>query len=1179
MVLTVQFSAEWSALPCSLQNGPLCQFLCSMVHSAQFSAVWFPLLSSLQYGLLCPVAEWSALLSSLQNSLLCPVLCRMVLSAHFSTERTILPSSPQNSPLFPVLCRMVLSAQFSTEWTVCPRSKKTVIHFQADGMATTETLLRYKKPVTVMRGFTVCFRVKILQARDEDAIFSYAVPDEANEVYIGMNFEKQILILACCENPVYEELKIPINMREWVSICVALDLEDQDWRLSYNGIASSGKIKKAEKDDYVVRGGGMLIIGQDQDIYNGGLNRLQSLRGDLADLKVYDYVLPSSVMTSYTECSIHINVQAKVDFNNLEKDFEVMNVDTDEMFEAVFCNKDNNFTIIFPELRTFKASELVCHTSGGKLSVPYSSSDRRELFQKVTPYGEECGESTIDTFWLGIIGDPETQQWLHYDTKQPLSYTQFSYGSGLNITQTSKCVSFVGRSDTVQSRHGVWFSKDCREERCAICHFNKVAVLRARGLCPQSEFDRDYFLVFENNTISFTGVYYSQIVKNPPVRDEETGITSYGSWTLSRLDKPEIQARLEMKSPAHYPIGFNTWIVKNDKCGVRELNLVITSCHKEQFSCNEGSCVSINARCNFETDCPDGSDELGCNFLTLAPSYDASDPPARQGGEAVSVKMHMSIQSIREIDLANFQFVCEVLVVLQWTDERLQFKHLNLNDELNTISNFIPWLPKLEFLGDGQTMSDVQVRRSTLKVQRLSNPLPDNDQEVQEALIFEGRKNPLVLLRKLTVKTSCIFDLEAFPFDSQICTMAVLLSGVTKDYVRLDPFDKGIDFQGIRRGLEYELGSEVMIRSDEGNFSGLAVKLTFYSISTFYIFSTYLTTFIIMIIGYSILFFPLDAFDERIMVGLTGLLVQATLFSQVSSSIPRTAYLKLVDIWFVYCVIMLFVVCMAVAIIQYIATEIDDVPIKVGSGTMKLNLLDRKERRRQRAVRVNYYSRIVYPILSLIFIIAYVVVGYQTSYTAFDTSKHYETSPWLLEAEEEILDLRDREMTPRYRMHWQLPSYVTPQEPVCSHTRIQLDWINTASKIRIQCRETASTQIPYKSSDGNKWQKITVADDRASAKHSTEVRSITKILVTKEKLVDMILEKRRSLQAVAQERGAISQEEKSEIEELKERINIRDLEIEEMNVVMKAAQVTINKLNDGLYIGGASEEAYRNFVR
>ncbi|XP_068203848.1 uncharacterized protein [Palaemon carinicauda] len=898
-------------------------------------------------------------------------------------------------PRKPFRCRVavflffvVLVANYTRE-VDSQGSLKTVVHFQKDGMARTDTLLRYLKPISVMRGFTICFRIKILQARDEDAIFSYAVEDEANEIYIGMNFKKKILIVACCKNPVYEELPIIIHINQWLSLCIALDLEDNIWNLATDAAVLEGKVKIGESDDFIVRAGGMLLIGQDQDIYNGGLNKLQSLHADLSDLRVYDYVLPESVMKSYTECSVHINVLPKIGFQNLEKDFEVSNVDFSEVFEGVFCSKENQFTIIFPELRTFKDSALVCHTSGGRLSVPYSTSDRRTLFEIVSPYGEICGESTIDTFWLGIKGDPDTQQWLHYSTNVPLTYTSFSYGSGLNITQESNCVSFVGRKDTVASRHGVWFSKNCNNERCAVCSFDKVEVLHARGLCPQSEFDRDYFLSFENNTIFFSGVYYSIIVKNPAVTDPETGITSYGSWTLYRLDKPDIHATLNMNSPTNYPIGLNTWEVKNDRCGNSNMTLVLTSCTNNQFSCNDGACVDIGQRCNFETDCQDGSDEINCNFLELDASYDTSDSPSRVEGEPVKVSFLMNILSIREIDLANFQFVSEIQVICEWIDERLVFKHLNHNNELNTISNYIPWLPKLEFLGDEKAMSKAEIRRSTLMVIRQSDPLPDNDQNVQEALVFEGRKNPLRLTRKLTIYTACQFDLETFPFDTQVCTVAVRLSAVTKDYVMLQPLGKGVHFLGVRRGLEYQLASELMIRKDEGNYSGLAVKLTFHSLSTFYIFSTYLPTSIIIVIGYSILFYPLTAFEERIMVGLTGLLVEATFFSQVSTSIPRTAYLKLVDVWFVYCVISLFAVCVVVVIIQYLFTEVGNKEKDLTvNGLMRLNQFDRAVLNRLRATRVNYISRIVYPIISFIFLLTYSIIGYKKSMLA--TNVHYE---------------------------------------------------------------------------------------------------------------------------------------------------------------------------------------------
>ncbi|XP_064101368.1 uncharacterized protein LOC135212014 isoform X1 [Macrobrachium nipponense] len=455
---------------------------------------------------------------------------------------------------------------------------KSVVRFQANGIARTDTLLRYRKKVPAMRGFTVCFRIRLLQARDEDAVFSYAVEDEANEIYLGLNFKKQIFILACCSNPVYEELALSIDLKQWLSVCVALDLDDKIWHLSAGGLTSSGKVKIGRDDGFAVREGGLLLLGQDQDILDGGLNKFQSLHADLSDLRFYDYVLPESVMKSYTECSIHINVVPKIGFQDLEKDFDLLNVDLFESYEGSFCSKDNNFTIVLPEPRTFKDSALVCHTSGGTLSVPYTSADKRKLYETAEPYDSRCSESTIDSFWLGVRGDPETQEWRHYYSNTPLSYTNFAYGSGLNISQESNCVSFVASANTVESRHGIWFSMNCFEERCAICHFNKVEVLHARGLCVESEFDRDYFLSFENNSISFSGVYYSQIVKNPAVTDPVTGITSYGSWTLFRLDKPDIQATLEMTSPTDYPIGFNTWIVKNDRCGQYNMTLVLTSC-------------------------------------------------------------------------------------------------------------------------------------------------------------------------------------------------------------------------------------------------------------------------------------------------------------------------------------------------------------------------------------------------------------------------------------------------------------------------------------------------------------------------------------------------------------------------------------------------------------------------
>ena len=81
---------------------------------------------------------------------------------------------------------------------------------------------------------------------------------------------------------------------------------------------------------------------------------------------------------------------------------------------------------------------------------------------------------------------------------------------------------------------------------------------------------------------------------------------------------------------------------------------------------------------------------------------------------------------------------------------------------------------------------------------------------------------------------------------------------------------------------------------------------------------------------------------------------------------------------------------------------------------------------------------------------------------------------------------------------------------------------------------------------------------------------ITKVYVTKAKLVELIMEKHRSPRPNNSDSSARENENKeisiSEImniiTELRERVNIRDMEIEDFGELLKAANVTINRLND-----------------
>lgn len=62
----------------------------------------------------------------------------------------------------------------------------TGVKFQQDGVPRKDTLLRYLGDFPGMTAITICFRLNLRQYRDTDIVVSYAVPEEPNELVIGI---------------------------------------------------------------------------------------------------------------------------------------------------------------------------------------------------------------------------------------------------------------------------------------------------------------------------------------------------------------------------------------------------------------------------------------------------------------------------------------------------------------------------------------------------------------------------------------------------------------------------------------------------------------------------------------------------------------------------------------------------------------------------------------------------------------------------------------------------------------------------------------------------------------------------------------------------------------------------------------------------------------------------------
>ena len=244
--------------------------------------------------------------------------------------------------------------------------------------------------------------------------------------------------------------------------------------------------------------------------------------------------------------------------------------------------------------------------------------------------------------------------------------------------------------------------------------------------------------------------------------------------------------------------------------------------------------------------------------------------------------------------------------------------------------------------------------------------------------MYPGETNSLKLEQNYFVQVSCRMDLEQYPFDYQTCTFIIRLQAFTRDLVALKTSATTVEYRGATNLQEYELRDIEMVLHDWHNFSGQEILINLENLSGFYVSSTYVPTFLMVLICYTTFFFELDDFNDRIMVSLTALLVLATLFTQITETTPTTSYLKLLDVWFVACILINFsIVIILVSINAQRMREnhaADTFSVVMPFGSKK-----RPESASSfflkpqipRSVKMNLFAQIIVPIILFVLVMAY----------------------------------------------------------------------------------------------------------------------------------------------------------------------------------------------------------------
>ena len=559
-------------------------------------------------------------------------------------------------------------------------------------------------------------------------------------IFAGISHSQDTIKFDCCYSNLVVIAHFHMYPFQWYSLCFSAIL--RSYREANAAIVVNGKflnvqiVKNELGEIFDVDGQGSFILGQDQDNFASSFDPTESLSAYLADFVFFNHSLHTDEILQWTIEYYRFGRNPLIGFNDLHN-FEVKNVQVYiERDVSTFHEKYYPFYRFFSVEVTFHKASDMCHSLGGAIVTPTNKKRNDELFD-LTNTDKLCKFSKLnhDLIWLGIQTEFNNSKVpMHYLTKDHLNFSYYH----LNGDQTSQnnkimCTSFYGCETKSFYWHRRWMSLSCNARRRVFCRFPTYPRLEVRGLCPESRFDKTYFLnntVVNPNLIGFLSTIIEFVEGNDSFPSVWKMTNYYGDLAILKLKTGEFR----------HVTGKHKWKFVKDLCGNRTQELVFTSCGQNHYTCNDGSCFPVNDRCNYEMNCPDGSDEFGCDLLVLpGTAYLPSVPPPKiENKENLEIEVNVQMKRIVDFSLDDFTLQTDMAISTSWVDSLLLFKNLRNSISRNTISmdrKKLPWLPTVRVLGFNFSVSEETLRLEMLNVERISPPLSDD-----VARIDEGKK-------------------------------------------------------------------------------------------------------------------------------------------------------------------------------------------------------------------------------------------------------------------------------------------------------------------------------------------------------------------------------------------------------------------------------------------------------
>lgn len=634
-----------------------------------------------------------------------------------------------------------------------------------------------------------------------------------------------------------------------------------------------------------------------QDIYNvgpldpilptslkiGAYDKEQSYSGNITQVNIFSHALTAKEVSGISSCVFDRegDVAAWRGPWTLHGDVSRFDLPTSK-----FCrNPDKDEIVVFPDVQYNEAVHM-CGGIGGKLFTPTTQNEYNEFRQRVKQYlGGKIQKCY--PFWVGISDENEEGLWVEPGSKTPVdAFWAKNEPDGQSVQNCA----------TIGPNGGGVEDTPCYHKKCAACLVSGDVVWSMFGTCERLS-SNTQLRAFQNEP----GHLYFRGYTNYEIRK------SGGRWEWFDWRRNETVAHHNPQD-ASLPYGRKKWVLDEAYCTNKigdEIDLLLTHCKRGSFSCDDATCIDIQQRCDLKLDCLDKSDEKDCKQIRIPPFYRRDIPPPGTSEAPLPVTMHVTIDKV-DVDTRTMLMFVNFNLNMTWRDPRLQFINLNNDFSFNRVKqeyvNNI-WTPKVDFTnteGNHITQLDDQ---ATMMVTREGESILGDYTLPEEVELFEGKHSPIHLDRKYSITFQCQFSLKRFPFDEQECSMVLTMLSASARIIVFDPSSSNVTFIGNGELVEYTVTKMMPTFSTQGDFSTMHVRVRVERLWTHILINVYVPIILLHVISYLTHYFSPAIFYSRVLANLKILLVTTILFKQVSDMLPKSSAMKLVDVWLLFCIV------------------------------------------------------------------------------------------------------------------------------------------------------------------------------------------------------------------------------------------------------------------------------------